>query len=201
MKHPLTQELYDYWNGRRGQEAMPERGDIDPAAIRRILADSFVLAAEPGRSPRFRVAGTKVCDLFGRELRGEDFMDLWGQEAAQQMHDFIGLVTGEGIGILAGVTMEAGDGLLSGDGLVCPLELLILPLSHQGRGGRRMLGSLVLLEQPFWLGTRPTQRLDLGVVKFVGADIYAPPQPQRAAWRISVKLDAMTAPDGDTVSL
>jgi hypothetical protein len=191
MKHPFTQELYDYWNGRRGEQAMPERGDIDPAAIRRILADSFVLAVEPGQNPRFRVAGTKLCEMFGRELRGEDFIALWGKEAAQQLSDFVALVTGEGIGILAGATMEAGDVP------VCPLELLILPLSHEGKGGQRMLGSLVPLEQPFWLGTRPAQRLDLGVVKFVGADRYAPPQPQSTAWRIRAKLEAITVTSGD----
>jgi hypothetical protein len=195
MRHPLTQELYDYWDGRGGGEAMPERGDIDPAAIRRILANSFVLAIDQGQSPRFRVAGTKVCELFGRELRGEDFMGLWGQEAAQQMRDFIALVAGEAIGIHAGATLEAGDGL------VCPLELLVLPLSHQGKGGQRLLGSLVPLEQPFWLGTRPAHCLDLGVVKFVGADIYAPPQPETAAWRISVKLrPAMTPVPADNTS-
>ena len=191
MKHPLTRDLYDYWNGRRGDAAMPERADIDPAAIRRILADSFVLAVEPGQSPRFRVAGTKVCDLFGRELRGEHFFGLWSQETAPQIRDFVSLVTGEGIGILAGVTMEAG-GELS-----CPLELLILPLSLHGKGGQRMLGSLVPLELPFWLGTRPAHHLDLGVVTFVGSDIYAPPQPQTAAWRISAKLEAITAKAGE----
>jgi hypothetical protein len=170
---------------------MPERGDIDPAAIRRILADSFVLAVEPRQNPRFRVAGTKLCEVFGRELRGEDFISLWGQEAAQQIRDFVALVAGEGIGILAGATMEAGDGL------ECPFELLILPLSHEGKGGQRMLGSLVPLEQPFWLGTRPAQRFDLGVVKFVGADLYEPPQPQSAAWRISAKLEPVAVTSGD----
>jgi hypothetical protein len=195
MKHPLTRELYDYWNGRRGHEAMPERSDIDPAAIRRILADSFVLAVEPGQSPRFRVAGTKICELFARELRGEDFIALWGREAARQIRDFVSLVTGEGIGIHAGATMEAGDEL------VCPLELLILPLSLHGKGGQRMLGSLVTLEQPFWLGIRPAKCLDLGVVKFVGADIYAPPQPQSAAWRIRARLDTATAATNDDSSL
>ena len=195
MKHALTRELYDYWNGRRGDEAMPDRGDIDPAAIRRILADSFVLAVEPGQQPRFRVAGTKVCELFGRELRGEEFMGLWGQETAPQMRDFVALVAGEAIGILAGVTMEAGDGL------ACPLELLILPLLHQGKGGQRMLGSLLPLEQPFWLGTRPAQHLDLGVVTFVGSDIYAPPHPQTAASRISAKLDAAMAETAGDASL
>jgi hypothetical protein len=193
MKHALTRELYDHWNARRGEEAMPGRGDIDPAGIRRILADSFVLAVEPGQHPRFRVAGTKVCELFGRELRGENFIGLWGQEAAPQIRDFVALVAGEGIGILAGVTMEAGDGLS------CPLELLILPLSYQGKGGQRMLGSLAPLEQPFWLGTRPAQYLDLGVVKFVGSDIYAPPQPQMAASRIRARLEAITA-TGDEAS-
>jgi hypothetical protein len=191
MKHPLTRELYDYWNGRRGEEAMPERCDIDPAAIRRILADSFVLAVEPEQTPRFRVAGTKVCELFGRELRGEDFMGLWGPADAPHTCKLVAAVAGEGIGVLAGVTMQAGDGL------VCPLELLVLPLSHQGRGGQRMLGSLVALEQPFWLGTRPAQRLDLGVVKFLGADIYAPPKEGTAASRINAKLEAMTATCGE----
>ena len=76
-----------------------------------------------------------------------------------------------------------------------------MPLSHQGKGGQRMLGSLVLLEQPFWLGTRLARHLDLGVVKFVGTNIYAPPQPERAAWRISVKIrDAMTLVPGDNAS-
>jgi hypothetical protein len=193
MKHPFTRELYDYWNGRRGEDAMPERGDIDPAAIRRILAASFVLAVEPGQTPRFRVAGTKLCELFSRELRGENFIALWGPEAAQQLGDFLALVAGEGIGILAGASMEAGDGL------VCPFELLILPLSHHGKGGQRMLGSLVPLEHLFWLGTQPARLLDLGIVKFVGSDIYAPPQPQTAAWRISTKLEAMTATNGDAL--
>jgi hypothetical protein len=76
---------------------------------------------------------------------------------------------------------------------------LILPLSYQGKGGQRMLGSLAPLEQPFWLGTRPAQYLDLGVVKFVGSDIYAPPQPQMAASRIRARLEAITA-TGDEAS-
>ena len=104
MKHPLTRELYDYWNGRRGEEAMPERVDIDPAAIRRILADTFVLAVEPGQNPRFRVAGTKVCGLFGRELRGDDFMGLWGEADARQVRE-IGFKDGD----LLVSTTEGGE--------------------------------------------------------------------------------------------
>jgi hypothetical protein len=187
MKHPLTRELYDYWNGRRGEEAMPERDDIDPAAIRRILADSFVLAVEPGQHPRFRVAGTRICELFGRELRGEDFMGLWAEADAREVRRLVAAVADEAVGVLAGATTQAGDGR------VCPLEFLVLPLSHHGKGGRRMLGSLVSLNPLFWLGTQPAQRLKLGVVKFVGADIYAPPKEGTAASRLRAKLHAAMA--------
>jgi PAS domain len=76
-----------------------------------------VLAVEPGQNPRFRVAGTKVCGLFGRELRGDDFMGLWGEADARQVREIVAHVINEGIGVLAGAATKAGDGL------VCPLEL------------------------------------------------------------------------------
>ena len=73
--------------------------------------------------------------------------------------------------------------------------MLVLPLSHRGKSGRRMLGSMVAMERPYWLGIWPARRLTLGVVQFVGADIYAAPQP--AASRISLRLrSALTVIDG-----
>ena len=71
MKHPLSRELYEYWNQRRGGGAAPERGDIDPAAIKRIFGDSFALSVEPGEAPLFRVAGTRVarCSAANCEAR------------------------------------------------------------------------------------------------------------------------------------
>ncbi len=191
MKHPLSRELYEYWNAQRGVRSTPERGDIDPAAIKRILGDSFVLSLEPGEDPVFRVAGTRICALFGRELRGEGFAELWRKEHAGQIRELVGLVAEEGIGVLAGARTEANEELH------CSLEVLVLPLSHRGRSGRRMLGSLVTLQRPYWIGIWPARRLTLGVVQFVGADVYAPPQAEAAASRISLRLrNALTVIDG-----
>jgi hypothetical protein len=64
LKHPFTQELHAYWTKRRGERRAPERTDIDPAAIRRILGDSLVLSCDAGEVARFRVAGTKLCAVF-----------------------------------------------------------------------------------------------------------------------------------------
>src|SRR6202008_4456889 len=43
MKPPSNRELFEYWNLRRGERLAPERGDIEPGAIRSILGDTFVL--------------------------------------------------------------------------------------------------------------------------------------------------------------
>jgi hypothetical protein len=189
MKHPLSRDLYEYWNGRRVGRATPERGDIDPGAIKKILGDSFVLSAEPGEAPLFRVAGTRICALFGRELRGESFARIWREEHAGQICELVALVAEEGIGVLAGARTEANEELR------CSFEVLVLPLSHRGKSGRRMLGSLVAMERPYWLGIWPARRLTLGVVQFVGAEVYSPPQAGTS--RISLRLrSALTVIDG-----
>ena len=46
MKHPSNRELFDYWNERRGERLAPERADIEPAAIRQVLGDTFVHRSE-----------------------------------------------------------------------------------------------------------------------------------------------------------
>ena len=43
MKHESIRQLFDYWNERRGTREAPERSDIEPGAIRRALADTFIL--------------------------------------------------------------------------------------------------------------------------------------------------------------
>ena len=73
MKHPSIRELFDYWNKRRGGRPAPERGEIEPGAIRHVLADTFILAFDAGAGHPFRIAGTRVCALFGRELKGAAF--------------------------------------------------------------------------------------------------------------------------------
>ena len=67
MKHASTRAVFDYWNTRRGARPAPERADIDPVAIRHALGDTFMLAADFADELRFRLAGTRVCALFGRE--------------------------------------------------------------------------------------------------------------------------------------
>jgi hypothetical protein len=164
LKHPFTQELHAYWTERRGERRAPERADIDPAAIRRILGDSLVLSCDAGEVPQFRVAGTRLCALFGRELRGEPFASIWDADSAVAVGDIVRIAACEGVGVVAGASAHASEDLDA------DLEMLLLPLMHGGRIGTRLIGSLAPLTRPFWLGMWLSTPLRLGAIKYVGHD-------------------------------
>src|SRR5215470_9638016 len=102
MRHSASRALFAHWNERRGTRAVPERGDIEPAAIRAELGDIFILGVDPGEDLRFRVAGTRVCALFGRELKGEGFIALWDAGHQSSMQRLLAIVGEEEIGVVAG---------------------------------------------------------------------------------------------------
>ena len=155
MKHPTSRLLYAYWNRLRGERSAPERSEIEPGDIRNLLADSMILEVDPAlRQASIRLAGTRICALFGRELKGRDFASLWGDASADPWQ-FVDAVAVDTVGIVAGMR-----GWTDRDEAV-EAELLLLPLRHRGRTQARMLGSLVPAVVPDWLGVRPVVRLDL----------------------------------------
>lgn len=159
MKHPTSRQLHAYWDRLRGERAAPERSEIEPGEIRNLLSDSFILETDPARRwSAIRLAGTRLCALFGRELRGNAFVDLWGGAApAQASADpwrLVETVACDTVGVVAGLTgLTARDESLD-------LELLLLPLRHRGKTQARILGSLSPHCIPSWLGTRPILRLE-----------------------------------------
>jgi hypothetical protein len=141
MKHAVSQDLYAYWQERRGNRPAPERADIAPGPIRHVLSDLFILALDRGAGHPFRLAGTRVCALFGRELRGERFIELWTASSRPIVSDLLAIVENEQVGTVAGVTSQ----MANGDTI--ELELLLLPLALA-----RTIGVLVPLQTPEWLG-------------------------------------------------
>src|SRR6202046_1638798 len=83
VKLAATIELYAYWNRLRGARSAPERNDVDPGAIRGVLADTFVLDFDARRGFPFRIAGSRANALFLKELRGFSFLDLWAAPIAK----------------------------------------------------------------------------------------------------------------------
>ncbi|GJD35219.1 PAS domain-containing protein [Methylobacterium aerolatum] len=154
MKHPTSHRLHAYWDQLRGDRAAPERSEIEPGEIRHLLADSLILELDvPAKSAVIRLAGTRVCALYGRELRGQPFSALWGDRScdAWRLAETVALDT---LGVVAGLrgVNRAEEGL--------DLELLLLPLRHRGRPHVRALGALSFTSAPHWLGLRPVLRAE-----------------------------------------
>jgi hypothetical protein len=162
MKHPSVRELYHYWNARRGLGVAPERSDIEPGAIRRALADTFILSHAAATGHSFRIAGTRLCAALGRELRGAAFVDLWDQESRPRIDDLIAEVTRECVGAVAGARG------CSADGDVLDFELVLLPLRHQTATDARVLGALAPQDLPYWFGMNPVGKLALGTIRYLG---------------------------------
>lgn len=180
MRHPSTRELFDYWNARRGGRAAPDRADIEPGAIRKILADTFILSYDEAAGHPFRIAGTRVCAAFGRELKSEAFLDLWSPESRKQVRELISVVANEAVGVVGGArgtsTAQATR----------EVELLLLPMSHRGAANARVLGALAPRNAAYWLGADTLDHLTLGTLRYLGTAVESAPMvaPKRPEGRI-----------------
>ncbi len=175
MKHPSTLAVFEYWDRKRGSRPAPERAAINPTEIRHALSDTFMLAADFVDELRFRLAGTRVCALFGREVKGEGFAALWSETSRKAIDELLAIVTDEATGAVAGLTGRTEDGAET------DLELLLLPLAHIGHARIRALGVLAPTVPPYWLGAKPVVELTLGTVRHVGADTDNRMAPRFAA--------------------
>src|SRR5882724_8797756 len=158
MKQASSRELFGYWTARRGTRSAPERGEIEPSAIRRALGDVFILEFDRGLGHPFRLAGTRVCALFGRELKNERFIDLW-EGSRSTVADLIDGIADEASGVVASASGRTAEGWSQ------DLELLLLPLAHRGDTHARMIGALAPLAAPFWLGSARLGALTLGNIR------------------------------------
>jgi hypothetical protein len=155
MKLASTRELYDYWNSLRGARSAPERSEIDPVAIRGVLADTFILEVAPAAGYPFRVAGGRTSSLLQRELRGRPFMGIWDVASRGEIADLLALVSDEASPVVGGVSAKAtGFQPLE-------LELLVLPLRHRGATHARILGLCSPTSIANWAGLAPVTSMTL----------------------------------------
>lgn len=165
MKHAASRELYSYWQELRGRRPAPERAEIEPAAIRGILSETFILALDRPAGYPFRLAGTRVCALFDRELKGESFLALWDETSRRMMADLLGILANEWVGTVAGVSAQ------NGLGETVDLELLLLPLSATRPVLQRGIGILAPLHTAATTGTTALGPLTLGSRRHIGPAI------------------------------
>jgi hypothetical protein len=146
MQHRTTETVFSYFNALRAGRAAPLRSEIDPAALKSVLPDLFIL--EKGRDGivRFRLAGTRVCVILGREMRDRPFADIWDAAVRHRMRLAADAV------IANRSALEIALTAVDDDDNTLQLEMLMLPLFSAADQCDRIFGSLVNLE-----GTAPVE--------------------------------------------
>jgi hypothetical protein len=148
VKLAATIELYAYWNRLRGARSAPERNDVDPGAIRGVLADTFVLDFDASCGFPFRIAGSRANALFLKELRGFSFLELWRGADREDLDSILHCVADEAQAFLIGA--EARPPNLD----AVDVEIILMPLRHHGLTHARVLGGLAVHAAPAWMGLR-----------------------------------------------
>ena len=69
--HPGSRALFRYWEAIRGEMSAPPRDWLDLKKIRPLVPFMFIIERKPGGDYVWRLAGTRVCDLWGMELTGK----------------------------------------------------------------------------------------------------------------------------------
>ena len=78
------EELHACWQSLRREGRLPSREDIDPAAFKRHLPGvSLIDVIHGGARFRYRLAGTALHGVYGRELTGQSIEGAFGLNAGE----------------------------------------------------------------------------------------------------------------------
>jgi hypothetical protein len=183
MKHKTTRDLYGYWQVLRRDRPAPDRTEIEPAEIRGALGDTCILEVAEAKNFRFRLAGTRVCALYGRELKGRDFTTLWTGKDRETISSLLGAISEEAAAAVVGFTGTTDYGRS------VPVECLLLPIRQNGQGFQRVLGSIVAMDAPYWLGMHPIMRQSINGLRLIW------PEENRPFLRRGGETDPVTFDD------
>jgi hypothetical protein len=90
-------ELFDYWLGSAAGRRMPARSDLDPLKVPRLLPSIGLIDVREGvDQASFRLAGTRLRDIYGQEITGKRTGEVFSGEPAQYWRRIHGRVVAEG---------------------------------------------------------------------------------------------------------
>jgi len=168
--HPTCVFLRNYWETRRGDRAMPSRGDISPAQLKNHLGWVMILEVLPGaREFRYRLIGTLVTQYFLNDATGKTVKEAFaenGEQVAKSVNGIFRKVARDKV-----IMRTAGDANWLAEGME-EFEAIYLPLSDDGVNVSHILHAFVC--------DRDKMLLARQIAKSNGGKLVAPPKPKVA---------------------
>jgi hypothetical protein len=149
MKHRNSHLLVGYWSRLRKGRDVPDQTDIDPRSIKRMLSHVFILEASNSAHPIYRLAGTSLCERYGSELKGTNFLSHWDGQSRNALAALMrqSMATRQPV-CLSSIASTADCGMVE-------LETILAPVSFGDDGPTRFLGMVQVLSDISVLAGRP----------------------------------------------
>jgi hypothetical protein len=138
IKNPKLRQLYEYWDGKRGERQMPSRADLDPLDMTYAMGNVILVDVTDETPQRFhiRLHGTNLAERAGYELTGKMLDEL-------PVTEFRGLAQQSFTHVARTGAMLHLDRDRLIDGRARRYETIIMPLSTDGARVDRLLIGLV----------------------------------------------------------
>jgi hypothetical protein len=159
-----TKEMLRYWMSLGSGPFVPLRKDVSPRSIAGLLPRVFILS-NAGGVRNFRLAGSEFYFLHGKELTGQSFSSIWGD-------DYTKIETALSEACSVGMPLLVQSEGWSREGVV-EVETVIMPLRTSSDHAEvdRLIGLQTFpRERPRWLGRHPLMRAVVGDVSVLGAE-------------------------------
>jgi hypothetical protein len=95
MNDLMLSSLKTYWERLRAGRIAPYRAEIDPRQFESALENMFIIEKLGPDNMRIRLAGMKICEMMGMEVRGMQPAYLIEEADRQRFDRLLGVVMGE----------------------------------------------------------------------------------------------------------
>jgi hypothetical protein len=170
MKHRNSHFALGYWSRIRHGHATPDQADVDPKALKRLLPFVFLLDAR-GASFTYRLAGTTLCERYGSELRGRDYLHHWDLDSRKRLSDLLRQSLRASVPVCV-ASVGAND-----DCRMVEIETMLMPIRFGGAHPERFLGVAQILTDVTSLAGRPITFERLVTANLIRDEEPAAPTP------------------------
>jgi hypothetical protein len=135
--HPGSRQLFRHWEMLRAERACPTREEFELTDLKPLLADMVIIDRDHLRNSfKFRLAGTRVCSLFGRNVTGTSVVEGWDSFEADVISRHLLTVVNQQQPAV--IRMR----LTTDRGQVVAAELVALPVQMRGSHRIQIIGAM-----------------------------------------------------------
>lgn len=175
MRYIATRRLYEYWNSLRASSAQaPLRVLFNPMAIPSVLSRILLIDLSRENYGNIRVAGSQLYGLYGKEITGTNFTDLWQKSDHAKINKWLTDLSHQVITPLVDTKMTTSETAIE-------TEFLLLPMRNERNEHFQAIGIQSFSSDKPWYGLKSQaknewigQRRLIEEVDIRPADVFSP---------------------------